>query len=437
MLNEEQMKVVDSNDPFIFLLAGAGSGKTRVIVEKIKRHIQEGVRPESILAITFTRKSSEEMKERIHHPDVRVHTFHQLAYLILKDELKMTFDVIHDDISRQFTHEELLAVTNYKNKLYQTKRPFVFKRYQDTLKRHHVLDFDDLLLFCLKAIKDDPSLKTFDYIFVDEFQDTNLLQYTLLKQLLKKDTKLFAVGDPDQSIYHFRGATPQIIDLFIKDFQATLYQLTYNYRSAQTIITAANRLIERNRRTFKKRLQPIQTALGKVLSFRFINDNIEADNIITLIKSLNKKGIKQHKIAILYRNHFRVYTLLTKLHETSIPFCIHKDYLDQTEGVHLLTIHQAKGLEFDVVFLVGCEQHVLPSTKINLKSSLEEERRLMFVGMTRAKQLLVLTHIEYDQENHLFTSSIFIRESGVKTIPHRLISDIISLGDDDGHQKTN
>ncbi|MCD8562132.1 MAG: ATP-binding domain-containing protein [Acholeplasmataceae bacterium] len=134
-------------------------------------------------------------------------------------------------------------------------------------------------------------------------------------------------------------------------------------------------------------------------------------------------------MAILYRNHFRVYTLLTKLHETSIPFCLHKDYLDQTEGVHLLTIHQAKGLEFDVVFLVGCEQHVLPSTKINLKSSLEEERRLMFVGMTRAKQLLVLTHIEYDQENHHFTSSIFIRESGVKTIPHRLISDIISLGD--------
>ncbi|MCD8562134.1 MAG: UvrD-helicase domain-containing protein [Acholeplasmataceae bacterium] len=196
MLNEEQMKVVNSNDPFIFLLAGAGSGKTRVIVEKIKRHIEEGVRPESVLAITFTRKSSEEMKERIHNSDVRVHTFHQLAYLILKDELKMTFDVIHDDISRQFAHEELLAVTNYKNKLYQTKRPFVFKRYQDTLKRHHVLDFDDLLLFCLKAIKDDPSLKTFDYIFVDEFQDTNLLQYTLLKQLLKKDTKTFRSGRP-------------------------------------------------------------------------------------------------------------------------------------------------------------------------------------------------------------------------------------------------
>ena len=437
MLNDEQMKVVESNDPFIFLLAGAGSGKTRVIVERIKKLIDEGFCPMDILAITFTRKSAKEMKERIKHPDVHVHTFHQLAYQVLKDKCQIKFELVNDDVLKKFTREEILAISNYKNKLYQAHKPIAYKKYQHILSYHHMLDYDDLLLQCLRQLKHNPSLLNFNYIFVDEFQDTNLLQYHLLKQLIKKDTHLLAVGDPDQSIYQFRGATPKIIDLFVKDYQAKVYQLTYNYRSDQTIIDAANRLIERNRRTYQKRLKPRQLSQGKRYSISFLNDEEEANQLITFIKSFNAQGISSKEIAILYRNHYRAYILITKLHESSIPFCIHHDHLDQTEGVQLLTIHQAKGLEFDVVFIIGCEQKVLPSTQINLRQSLEEERRLMFVGITRARHFLLLTHITYDTENHHFTSSIFLRESGIKTIPHARISDIISLGDEDGHQKTH
>jgi DNA helicase-2/ATP-dependent DNA helicase PcrA len=437
MLNDEQMKVVNSKDPFIFLLAGAGSGKTRVIVEKIKSLISEGVSPHQILAITFTRKSSHEMKERIAHPDVFVHTFHQLAFKFLKETCKLRFEIVDDHHLQHFTREEVLAIANYKNKLYQTRKPLAFQKYQTFLKQHNMLDYDDLLLLCHRHLIKHPDMLSFQYIFVDEFQDTNLLQYTLLKQLIKKDTHLLAVGDPDQSIYQFRGATPEIIDLFVKEYHAVVYQLTYNYRSDQSIIHTANRLIERNRRTYKKKLNPMKSQTGSVYSMSFLNDESEADGIIQLIQSWTSKGIKINQVAILYRNHYRAYAVLTKLHEVSIPFCIHHDHLDDTEGVHLLTLHQAKGLEFDVVFVIGCEQHVLPSTKNNLRQSIEEERRLMFVGMTRARHFLVLTHINYDAENHHFTSSIFLGESGVKTISHMRISDIISLGDDDGHQKTH
>ena len=129
MLNDEQRKVVESIDPFIFLLAGAGSGKTRVIVERIKRHIKEGVDPKQILAITFTRKASLEMKERLNHVDVSVHTFHQLAYIILKDILKKTFVLVDEKAIETYTEEQLLSIARYKNSLFKTKKPRSFCRH--------------------------------------------------------------------------------------------------------------------------------------------------------------------------------------------------------------------------------------------------------------------------------------------------------------------
>ena len=437
ILNEEQMKVVNSKDPFIFLLAGAGSGKTRVIVERIRKLLKEGVKPQDILAITFTRKASHEMKERLHEDGLAIHTFHQLAYITLKEDLRMTFDLIDERILDHYTQDQLLQVTMYKNSLYQTRTPKIYLAYQEELRQHQQVDYDDLLILFNKALQKGQVSFSYRYIFIDEFQDTNLLQYACLKKLIKHNTHVLAVGDPDQSIYQFRGASSRIINQYVKDYHARVEKLTYNYRSYQSIITAANRLIKRNNRSYKKELKPTHQKEGNVFSLRFRDDENEALWLISQIKLANQKGIKFDQIAILYRNHHRAYQLMMTLHDGEIPFTIHDDETTDQDGISLLTIHQAKGLEFDLVFIIGCEDHLLPSRRINQISALEEERRLMFVAMTRAKHILCLTHISHDGQNHHFTSSPFILESGIKSSNPQRISDIISLGDENGHQKTH
>lgn len=437
MLNDEQRKVVESIDPFIFLLAGAGSGKTRVIVERIKRLIQSGINGQEILAITFTRKASFEMKERLDNKDVFIHTFHQLAYITLKEKWVRSFELIDEKIAMNFKEEDLLNITLYKNSLFKTKKPKIYDAYQKALFERNMLDFDDLLIELNKMISQTPNLFSFHYIFVDEFQDTNILQYTLLKKLASKKTSIFAVGDPDQSIYQFRGATPKIIDQYVKDFQASVYLLKLNYRSDQMIIQAANRLIKYNNRAYKKELIPTKEYQGIVKSFHFKTDLSEANFILKTIKDLQSMSVPLHEIAILYRNHFRVYQIMMTLHQNEIPFYLSNDQDDMKYKIQLMTLHQAKGLEFDHVIIIGCENEVMPSNRVNSKSYVEEERRLMFVGMTRARHVLYLSTITHDSENHHFTSSIFISESGLKSTHEKRISDIISLGDYDGHKKTH
>lgn len=437
MLNSEQQKVVDSIDPFIFLLAGAGSGKTRVIVEKIKRLMKEGINPHEILAITFTRRASQEMKVRLNCDDIHVHTFHQLAYITLKEELKQSFEVATEDDLCSFTQEHILAVANYKNSMYKIKKPRIYDRYQNTLKQKVLFDFDDLLINLYKALQKGSYRFSFRYIFIDEFQDTNMLQYELLKKMVKQHTHLFAVGDPDQSIYRFRGASPKVIDLYVKEFNATLYRLTYNYRSRTKILMTANRIIKQNDRSYKKELVSTKQTMGIVQSYRFKHDIEESVWLIRQIKTLINHGYQPHEIAILYRNHFRVYQLMLICHQEGVSFHIKDDDNHTKDQLQFMTIHQAKGLEFDCVFIMGCEDGLLPSRKINQKDAYEEERRLFFVAATRARHILCFTQIKYDAENHHFTSSPFIAESGVKTSKPNEISDIISLGDEDGHQKTH
>ncbi len=437
MLNDEQKKVVESIDPFIFLLAGAGSGKTRVIVERIKRLIEMGTESHKILAITFTKKASHEMRERLNQAQVSIHTFHQLAYIILKEKLKKNFSLVDEKVLIHYTDEELLRIARYKNSMLKSKKPRVYDRYQKELKSQEHYDFDDLLLELRKALNLEPHLVSYDYIFVDEFQDTNLLQYDLLKKMTSKKTSVFAVGDPDQSIYQFRGATKEIISQYIKEFNAKVYELKLNYRSAQNIIHVANRLIRHNQRKFKKELLPTKKHLGVVESYRFNTDQSEADFIVRLIKTLHDQGVPLHEIAILYRNHYRVYQVMLTLHDMQIPFFLSDDNDDVKYKVQLMTIHQAKGLEFDHVIIIGCENELIPSRRINLISYVEEERRLLFVGITRARYILYLTHIIHDSENHHFTSSVFIPESGLKSIKEMHISDIISLGDYDGYKKAH
>jgi DNA helicase II / ATP-dependent DNA helicase PcrA len=291
-------------------------------------------------------------------------------------------------------------------------------------------DFDDLLLDFYLKIRYANHQYRYLHIFIDEFQDTNHLQYELLKILIRKNTNVLAVGDPDQSIYSFRGASSRIIYEYIKDYQAKLYTLSVNYRSSPTILYHANRLIKRNNRRFHNVLIPMNASHQKVYSIRFLDEIEEAEQLISMIKKLQKNKIKSEEIAILYRNHHRSYELQKRMRELDMIFQTYdENNNDEKQGIQMMTIHKAKGLEFDAVIIIGLEMGVLPSSHDNKQQELDEERRLMFVAMTRARDHLYFSSIQKDTLYHTFTSSVFIAESGLKTIKNTEVNGIISVGE--------
>lgn len=397
-LNQEQENAVYSNARFLFLLAGAGSGKTRVIIERIK-HLLNTVSPDKILAITFTRKAADEMKKRLGNDLVEIATFHQFCYGKIGGG-----QVIDEDHHIPFSQEDKLKITKYKNSLYRARKPNIYEAYQSYLAENHLKDFDDLLLDFHEMQRKKEWTAIYQHIFIDEFQDTNHLQYEILKRLVTKETHVFAVGDPDQSIYQFRGSDQSIINRFISEFRAEMYTLSMNYRSTPQIIDIANRLITFNTRRMKKTLIATHLAGDAVSVYAFPSITEEANFVLEIILKLKQQNMKN--VAILYRNHYHaneVYALLTLEH------IIFSEY---ENTVQLMTFHQAKGLEFDIVIIIGLTKILL---KENRKSLMEEERRLMFVAITRAKKKLYLLYSQTDAFGHMQKPSIFLRESGVKT----------------------
>lgn len=407
--SDEQRKAILSDEPFLFLQACAGSGKTRVIVERVKRLISEGVESCDILCLTFTKKASLEMYHRLNGKIEQIYTFHQFCYKKLKELTYYPFDIMDgDDVS--FSPNEILKVSNYKNTLNRTKKPYSYEKYELYLRENQLKDFDDLLIDYLKL-----ELKNnYRYILIDEFQDTNQLQYEVIKKMIKKNTQVFTVGDPNQSIYRFRGSNYQIIHQFVNDYQAKILTLSMNYRSTPEILYHANALIKYNPKRDYLNMLPYHKEDEPVESISFKNKTQESEYILNAIKQYIYQNRFQ-TYAILYRHHERAYHLKYQLYTTD-------DYtLMLHQNVDLLTIHQAKGLEFDFVCLIGLEQGELPSTHENQAFELEEERRLCFVGMTRAKKKLILTHVTSDDSGNIYTPSVFLRESRVKTHDYILI----------------
>jgi DNA helicase-2/ATP-dependent DNA helicase PcrA len=385
LLNEKQKKVVYTNKHFLFLLAGAGSGKTRVVIERIKYLLSTNVKEDEILALTFTKKAAIEMKHRIQNQDLDIHTFHGFALKCLKDKYNNDFNIVSPD-DLKFNKKDLLDIAVYKNSLYKTKKPKLYDLYQNELKKLKAKDFDDILIDFYESLKDRPIY--YKYIFIDEFQDTNELQYLILKRLMHFGVYVLAVGDPDQSIYQFRGANVEIINRYIRDYEADVEILDLNYRSSPHIIKIANRFIEQNLRTLKKSLVPYHQEDYEVNKHVFNDLEEEATYIINQYKLFVSNGILPKHIAVLFRNHHRSYVLKQQLKQS---------YIDEHEGMQLLTMHQAKGLEFDVVFILGLEQGEIPSPHTSKYMTLEEERRLMYVAITRAKKYLYLTYCKHSQ----------------------------------------
>lgn len=587
-LNDKQKEAVMHVDGPCLVLAGAGSGKTRVLTERIVNLINNGVSPYNILAITFTNKAAREMRERVYNSieeeanKIFIGTFHSLGLKIVRENASVigysnnVTILDRDDVNtliKRFMKELNLDTDHYPVKSILNKISFakneglspeefdkfakapldmaackVYKMYESALKRSNSVDFDDLLILPLRIFKKDKSVlekyqEHFKYILVDEYQDTNMVQYDMCKLLASKYRNLFVVGDMDQSIYSFRFANYMNVINFEKDNKdAKVIVLDENYRSTNNILNAANDVIKNNKERKEKNLWSSKGDGDKIKYIRCDNEQEEASTVVRLTKELLDKGEKPSEIAVLYRTNGQSRVFEEAFLKENIPFKIVGSYffynrkeikdlisymhliynnnddaslervinvprrgigsktierlrseasisdksmfevvssgkelgfknliidltneskntdlvglvdviLDKTgirkeleekndleseirlenlnefksialafqekgifsleeflenislvsdkneykevdDGINLMTLHSAKGLEFNDVFLVGMEEGIFPHNRsFESESELEEERRLCYVGITRAKEHLWL-----------------------------------------------
>ncbi len=597
LLNSEQYDAVVCTDGPVMVSAGAGSGKTRLLTYRIAYLITErGVPAHKILAITFTNKAAGEMKDRITKvaPDgdlVTVSTFHSFCARMLRTYAsfipgyKENFTIFSDndtskifkDLFKSMNIDDENTKSNFKHNISTIKNEnmsveefadiykydssindFVkfFNAYQEELKKNNAMDFDDLLVNFYNLISQnrevlDSIQNKFTYFSVDEFQDTNKLQYDIIKLLASKTRNILIVGDEDQSIYGWRGANIDNIFNFTRDFkESKVFKLEQNYRSTKKILDRANLIIKNNKNRLDKRLYTENGEGSEVIYYQSSNESDEADFVVRNIIRMHNAGVPYSEMAILMRlnalsrsfeekllayniphimyNGFKFFeraeiknvlayltalvnpddnisfariinfpkrgigdTSIDKLNEIAMKYhtslksvvmnneteilpkalkdklkvlkelltdleekmssmgmydffsyLLDKsgilksfdldneqeyerflninslsnsvrefeenndgativDYLqsvtlssamdsDDGTGVVIATVHGAKGLEFDIVFVVGCEEKIFPITRDD-KDDLEEERRLMYVAITRAKKDLILT----------------------------------------------
>jgi len=363
-LNTQQKAAVEHQEGALLVLAGAGSGKTRVVTLRIARLIDKGVYPEAILALTFTNKAAQEMKERVEKltsSKVLISTFHSIGARILResihylDEAYKNDFTIYDDSDQDKlikillkergstdtkgdTKSVLSFISNAKNALLspdsaprdeeETSYMELYRAYQNALKSAGAVDFDDLLYLPVRLFREKPEVlaayqKRWRYLLIDEYQDTNEAQYTLVKLLVAGHGNLCVVGDPDQSIYSWRGANLRNILDFQRDYAgATVIRLEQNYRSVTNILDAANALISYNQQRLDKNLW---SALGegeKIKLFTADDERREADFISKEIQKHLSRGRSLDDIVVFYRTNAQSRILEDRLLYQRIPYQI-------------------------------------------------------------------------------------------------------------------
>ena len=363
-LNNEQKKAATFKDGPCLVIAGAGSGKTKVLTTRIANLIENGVKPYNILAITFTNKAAGEMRERVNNiinaHDAFIGTFHSFGLKIIREnsalfKLTSAFTLIDTEdqtsiikkimkdinitdkmISPAFIKSKISFIKNnmlsdseIANFLISENEKIAVKiyyEYEKILKRNNTLDFDDLLKKPVELFNSNKEVlekyqDKFKYILIDEYQDTNEVQYKLVKLLSKKYLNLFVVGDPSQSIYAFRGANYQNILNFEKDFRGcTVIKLPQNYRSTQTILDAANEVISHNKQ--RKDLD-LFSDLGQGVKIKYIrtfNDSMENKRVVDEIQKLYEEGYNRKDMAIFYRTNAQSRSIEDALVKANIPY---------------------------------------------------------------------------------------------------------------------
>ena len=366
-LNPQQRQAVTAGAGPILVLAGPGSGKTRVLTQRVAYLIaNEGVRPYQMLAVTFTNKAAREMDRHVRDmlgemasDGLWLGTFHSICARLLRREAEhLPFNasfVIYDDDDQQRVVKAAIRDLNLDDKTYrpasvhgaisraknelifpedfpvQTYRDEVvkriYKRYQELLKQNNAVDFDDLLLWTAHLLSEFPLVrekyaKRFRHVLVDEFQDTNFAQYTLLKHLASAHGNIFCVGDPDQSIYRWRGADYRNVQRFEQDYpDAQVILLEQNYRSKQTILNAAMAVIDRNPHRRRKNLFSERGTGEKVFYYEAPDDYSEAAFVVDSITSLVAgKVVEPGGCAVMYRTNAQSRLLEEAFLQARLPY---------------------------------------------------------------------------------------------------------------------
>lgn len=360
-LNPQQKVAVGHVEGPLLVLAGAGSGKTRIVTHRVAHLLQLGVPSSEILAVTFTNKAADEMRHRIlqlTHKSILTCTFHSLCARILRESIttlgySRDFTIYDDEDSEKVLKECFAALQikeekgelkNFRSRISQAKNALiepnqldkeekiladVYELYQKKLKEYNALDFDDLLFLTVKLFQQAPDIltqyqKRWLFILIDEYQDTNVAQYTITKLLAQQHKNVFAVGDPDQSIYSWRGANIHNILNFEQDFPgAKVIPLEQNYRSRSNILEAANALIRNNASRYEKNLWSERGEGQKIGLYIAENDHAEAEFVVKQLYKLHReKNISLSDCVIFYRTNFQSRIFEDHLLKQRVPYVI-------------------------------------------------------------------------------------------------------------------
>ena len=461
-LDEFQKSAVENEAKRLLIVAGPGSGKTTVLTRRIAHFINENlVQPENCLAITFTRRATAEMRERLEKllPQkadlINIHTFHSMCFSVLKENaekagLKTDFKVISEPE----------------------------KAFYGEIDPEKTVDFDSLISLTVKLFEDFPQIKEnyqnrYKFVSVDEYQDIDEHQYRLIRLLVPSDGSICAIGDPNQAIYGFRGGDSRFFDSFSQDYpDSAVINLKNNYRSTGTIVDASNQMID-SYNIIPKYDKPHE----KITIHTAPTDKAEAEFVVSTIENMIgghsffsfdsdradgfEKDLSFGDFAVLYRTSAQLEPLVEAFQRSGMPYVklsndmlcdkkpvrsllnlisqekppaeqlpelaekfkgeiddnilgflvkIAADFPDRDEFIHqvsllsesdtlderadrikIMTLHASKGLEFKCVFIVGLEDGILPLYRAKTPQEVEEERRLLYVGMTRAQKRLFLS----------------------------------------------
>ena len=366
-LNDKQKEAVLYNDGPLLILAGAGSGKTKVLTTKVAYLIEEkNISPYSILAITFTNKAAKEMKDRLNlligdiAKNIQVSTFHSFGLRLLRDNCNaLGYDrnfVIMDSDDSLTVVKKILKELDYDPKIYNPRairnkisscknemimpRDYekyavseyekvvhkVYEKYEEKLMKNNSVDFDDLLILPIRLFNENKDIlekyqDRFEYVLIDEYQDTNEAQYILTKLISSKNRKITCVGDDSQSIYSFRGANYKNILNFENDYKdAKIILLEQNYRSTQNILNAANDVIRNNKARKDKNLWTSNEEGDKIKYYRAYNERDEAQYVIRKIKELSVRNVDYQDMAILYRTNAQSRILEEEMLKENLPY---------------------------------------------------------------------------------------------------------------------
>ena len=455
-MTEKQFAAVRSDARHLRILAGAGTGKTRVLTHRIAYQINAvRIEPEHSLCLAFTNKAATEIKNRMATMGeaslVETGTFHSIAYrqikarwkdLGIRDEPDLISNqgsylsrILHKNFNhaeRNFILAEInwatarrISVDDYISEAENAGRvdvvPFVsvvesFQKYIELKRKENFIDYDDIIQLAIRFLAEDANYAEarhwkFKDLFVDEFQDVNPLQFALLQAWLGSSSSLTVVGDPCQAIYSWNGADARFLNDFEQYFpNSQTVILKDNFRSSPEILALSSSILP-----MMERLDPKMQS-GRLPTIRAeLDEHEEARSVARLVKELAIGDIDLSDQAVLVRTHAQIPPIVEAFQEQEIKFTVASDResgAGRDDGVQILTLHAAKGLEWRIVHLCGVEEGFHPIAHANTELALEEERRLFFVGLTRAEEQL---HISWARNRALGSKrsrkpSMYIRE---------------------------